>query len=276
MRGQRSLLPHFKRPKQPSSPPATIPPNQQRQDDEPLQQLLARHAARATGGECVDALLRWCQLEFSPDDEAAAAAAAAVAAGGDAGAAAPFAPAERARLAKGLSPDIGAPVAKALEALGGGSIPDVEAAVEAAAGECGLRLRRLEKKAEKAAIANARARLMALLADEADPAAALTLALPLLHLKATGRLLSVPGRAMAPVLQRLEGKLPEGGFEAAKRFLDDVVESLKQQGGGSGGGGGGEGEGAAAALGERLAAALPALKALAGVGDGGGGGGAAE
>lgn len=49
-------------------------------------------------------------------------------------------------------------------------LQEVEAAIEAAASECGLRLRRLDKKAEKNAIANARARLVALLEDEADPA----------------------------------------------------------------------------------------------------------
>jgi hypothetical protein len=80
--------------------------------------------------------------------------------------------------------------------------------------------------------------------------AALALALPLLHLRATGKLLSVPGRAMGPFLARLQPQLPEGGFRAAQAFLDDVVESLKQ------GGGGGE-------VGARLSAALPAIKELA-------------
>jgi hypothetical protein len=99
------------------------------------------------------------------------------------------------------------------------------------------------------------------------PQAALALALPLLHLKATGRLLSVPGRAMGPVLLRLKPLLPEDGFAVAQGFLDGVVELLKQQGGG---GGGGEGDGSPGPA-ERLAAALPALKALAGAGGGGGG-----
>jgi hypothetical protein len=46
----------------------------------------------------------------------------------------------------------------------------VESALEAAASECGLRLRRLDKKSEKAAAAAAKARLLALLSDEEDPA----------------------------------------------------------------------------------------------------------
>jgi len=62
---------------------------------------------------------------------------------------------------------------------------------------------------------------------------------------------------MAQVLARLKTELPEEGFKTVEQFLEDVVESLKQQGGG--GGAGGE-------VGERLAAALPAVKALAGWG----------
>ncbi|GBF94592.1 hypothetical protein Rsub_06707 [Raphidocelis subcapitata] len=224
-------------------------------DDEALQQALARHAARTTGAECVDALLRWCQLEYSPDDEAAAAIAAAASEGGAAAAAAPLAPAERSKLVKGLAPEAAGPVAKAVESLAAGGPSDVAAALEAAAGECGLRLRRLDKKSEKAAVAAAKARLLALLDAEQEPAAALALALPLLHLRATGRLLSLPGRAMGPVLARLEGQLPEGGYETARAFLDGVVESLKQGGGG-------------AELAEGLAAQLPALKVLAGLGGG--------
>jgi hypothetical protein len=282
-------------------------------DDESLQTLLARHAARTTGAEAVDALLRWCQLEFASDDEPPASA------GGASEAPPPLAPGERSKIVKGLTPDVGGPVGKAVESLTAGGTQEVEAALEAAASECGLRLRRLDKKSEKAAVAAAKGRLMGLLADEQDPAvgvegwgqeagggalgpakrvkagqgrcgaikppthipappprahppihpparrpqAALALALPLLHLKAAGRLLSVPGRAMGPVLARLKDQLPPEGHALAQAFLDDVVESLK---GGSGGEGGGDGAGAGAA--ERLAAALPGLKALAGLAGG--------
>lgn len=60
---------------------------------------------------------------------------------------------------------------------------------------------------------------------------------------------------MGPVLARLQGQLPEEGFAAVSSFLDNVVESLKQQGSG----------GVAAELSEQLAGALPAVKALAGL-----------
>jgi len=50
---------------------------------------------------------------------------------------------------------------------------EVAAALEAAAAECGLRLRPLEKKSEKAALAAAKARLLGLLVGEEEPAVSL-------------------------------------------------------------------------------------------------------
>ncbi len=78
---------------------------------------------------------------------------------------------------------------------------DLESALEDAANECGLRLRRLDKKSEKAALAAQRTRLMALLSGEDTPANALALALPLLFLKATGA--SLAGKTHSGVLNCL-------------------------------------------------------------------------
>jgi hypothetical protein len=50
----------------------------------------------------------------------------------------------------------------------------------------GLRLRRPDKKSEKAALAALRSRLLGALSSEQDPAAALALVVPLLFIKATG------------------------------------------------------------------------------------------
>ncbi len=60
--------------------------------------------------------------------------------------------------------------------------------LEQAAGELGLRLRRPDKKNEKAAVAGVRASLLSALAAEQDAAAALALVVPLLFIKATGAL----------------------------------------------------------------------------------------
>lgn len=73
---------------------------------------------------------------------------------------------------------------------------------------------------------------------------------------------------MGPLLGKLEGQIPGDAHQMVRAFLDDVVESLKGGGGGGGdSGGGGDGGGAEGVAG-RLAAALPALKELAGAGGG--------
>lgn len=169
----------------------------------------------------------------------------------------------------------------------------MEGALEAAASECGLRLRRLDKKSERAASAALRSKLAAALELESAPAAGLALAVPLTFHKATGvmcvcvclgggirrqrdhaaacltrvappspgRLVSVPGRALGGVLQRLQLELPEPSYQLLQGFHDAVVESLKLASAE-----GAESAARAAALGEQLAAQLPALKALAGLG----------
>ncbi len=58
--------------------------------------------------------------------------------------------------------------------------------LEEASQELGLRLRRVDKKSEKAAVSHVKAELMNALALEQDPAAALTYVVPLLFIKATG------------------------------------------------------------------------------------------
>jgi len=255
------------------------------EDDDPhaTLALLARHAVRTTGAECLDALLRWCELEFLPgdDDELAAA---------EAAAADPcYSPAERPALLRRLSavpapspltaalrraaeqlssagPGVGATSAESSESAEQ-SAAALETALEEGAGELGLRLRRLDKKAEKAAV------MAALAAERASPAAALALALPLLVLKATrGKaVVSVPGRAIAPVLARLrrvqqerEGGAEDGGdLAAVASFHERVVAALRLRGG-AGGGGAGNSEAAERAEAELLRE-LPALKAIVGL-----------
>lgn len=102
--------------------PSKCPSPNSLQDDEQLQTLLVRHAARTTGAECVDALLRWCQLEFGGDDETAAAAGHGGASEGGAGVPTGYTPAERSKLVKGLSPDVAGPVAKAVDSLAAGGV----------------------------------------------------------------------------------------------------------------------------------------------------------
>jgi hypothetical protein len=137
--------------------------------------------------------------------------------------------------------------------------------LEAAASECGLRLKRLDKKSEKAALSAQKARLLQLVAPEAMPATALALAVPLLVLQHKHKLLSVPGRGISTVLQQLSGQLSPAAFEFVCKYHESVVESLKLQ---SGAGGEGEQqEVKLAQLQQQLEEKLPVLKALVGLGE---------
>jgi hypothetical protein len=136
----------------------------------------------------------------------------------------------------------------------------------AAAHECGIRLKQLDKKAEKAALAAHRARLAALLQGEDGPAAVLALALPLLVMKTCSRAVSIPGRAIGGVLAMLQPQLEAQQHELLQAFHEGVVASLKAAPGG--GAAAGEQQQQQQQQQQRLAAQVPQLKALAGVGGG--------
>lgn len=129
------------------------------------------------------------------------------------------------------------------------------AKLEAAAQECGICLKRLDKKSEKAACSAQKARLMQLLHEEQSPAAVLALALPLLVLKTCHRLMSIPGRAIGGVLALLQEKLEPEQHTLVQQFHELVVESLKAAAAG----------GQDAAGTEQLQGLVPGLKVLAGV-----------
>jgi len=194
------------------------------------------------------------------------------------------------------------------------------AAVEEAAEAGGARLKRLDKKGERREVAAHSRALHEALEAETAPAAALSLAVPLLAAKVRrrfsgsqdavsadrgvladkgiaiwncqcllqlfrivatlaeqsrfhlrlysslpepqvwGKAVSLPGRALAPVIEKLRAAgMAAADHAALADFHAKVVASL------TGGGGGGNSQ----QVGEQLAAALPGLKRLAGGGGGG-------
>lgn len=88
---------------------------------------------------------------------------------------------------------------------------------------------------------------------EASPAAALSLAVLLLAARSAHRVLSLPGKALQPVLQRLRSQLSPEAFETVAAFHSGVVEYLKAPAGD-----------AQRAAGDALVAQLPALRQAVG------------
>jgi hypothetical protein len=135
--------------------------------------------------------------------------------------------------------------------------------LEAAGSECGMRLKRLDKKAEKTLLVSQKSRLMGLLGPEQSPAAVLALALPLLAVKAAGKLVNTPGRAIGGVLTALQSHLQEQEVELVQQYHALVVEGLRAQSVVSKGAG--EGEQQQQQVEEQLVGLTPRLKALVGI-----------
>jgi hypothetical protein len=127
-----------------------------------------------------------------------------------------------------------------------------------------MRLRRLDKKAEKPLLVAQKSRLLGLLGPEQSPAAVLALALPLLAVKAAGKLVNTPGRAIGGVLAALQAHLQEAEVELVQQYHGLVVESLKAQSGAKGAGEGDQQQ-QQQQLEEQLAGLTPRLKALVGI-----------
>jgi hypothetical protein len=137
--------------------------------------------------------------------------------------------------------------------------------LEAAGSECSMRLRRLDKKAEKPLLVSQKSRLLGLLGPEESPAAVLALALPLLVVKAAGKLVNTPGRAISGVLAALQPHLQEQEVELVQQYHALVVDSLKAQSAGSKGAGEEEQQQQQQQVEEQLAGLTPRLKALVGI-----------
>lgn len=131
-------------------------------------------------------------------------------------------------------------------AQGKGTVSALEEAVLALAAEGGVRLKRLDKKAEKAALAAHRAALAAQLDAASSPADALLVAVPLAVADAAGLAVALPGKLLGPAIEKLAGgggggegggegaaaagggALPEGRVAFLKEYCAACVEALQQ------------------------------------------------
>jgi hypothetical protein len=226
-------------------------------DDDVSAALLAKHLLRSPGADAADALL--LLLHAGADAPAALpAAAAAAAAAGVPGA---LTEQQRGALARSLPAELRTAGAALLDALSGRSVPALDAALEPLAAACGVRLKRLDKRSEKALLAAHREALSAQLASEDAPPAALLLAVPLLYVERAGVALSLPGRALSAAVARLGAQQLTTAEEqrVLSSFHDAVVTLLQLRSG--------DGADAVKAAAEVkltwLEAQLPALRRLA-------------
>ncbi|KAK9817206.1 hypothetical protein WJX72_011062 [[Myrmecia] bisecta] len=156
--------------------------------DEATSATLARHLIRSVGQEAVDCLLRYQQVDVQKD----AGQEPADAPSSKEAATAPLTAAERSALINQLPKDTQQSSSAAVDKLNGGSTTEFQEALEHAAEDAGLRLRRLDKKAERGLVHAHRKALEAQLEAAIEPASALSLVVPMLFAKVHGSELGAP------------------------------------------------------------------------------------
>ncbi|KXZ55512.1 hypothetical protein GPECTOR_2g1061 [Gonium pectorale] len=237
--------------------------------DEATYTTLQRHALRTTGAECVDLLHRWARVEYGGNEGAEGQAAP-----GPGGSQGFLTAAEVKQVVRSVPADVAEGLMAAAEAPGAASVRDAEPLLERAAGSLGIRVKKLDKKGEKAALAALRERLLGALAGESDPPSALAAMVPLAYMRVTGKALTLPGKALGPVLAKLQAAAEPGSELAAAAaglaaLHAGVVDYLRAQSGSSS-------SAETGAMLERLSAQLPPLKSALGLAVAGGDGAAVD
>ncbi|DBB10622.1 TPA: hypothetical protein ACH3X3_007133 [Trebouxia sp. C0006] len=193
-------------------------------EDEATSTALQRHLVRTTAATLMDWLLHYQDVETQDEQVAGSSSVQ------DQGRlpAVPIPAQERQQLMSRLPPDI-APVLKAaVDSLSNtADAQDAEKSILAAAESLGMRLKPLDRKAERALVQVQLDDLTAQLADQTDPAAALSLVVPVLVMQVHGKAVTVPGRALAGIISNLKGTLEPGDFDLLQSYHQTVVSHLR-------------------------------------------------
>ncbi|KAI4897127.1 hypothetical protein NFI96_022434 [Prochilodus magdalenae] len=127
-----------------------------------------------------------------------------------------------------LPEEVKAPLMKLHNSLNGKSIEDFQSSLEAAAEECGLMLKKGDKKKERQALLIHKQALLEQLSATEDPALVLHLTSVLLFQNLTHCMLHAPGRCVPNIISTLQAKLPEDQFKLLQQFQGLVVKRLVQ------------------------------------------------
>ncbi|XP_051951847.1 E3 UFM1-protein ligase 1 [Xyrauchen texanus] len=129
-----------------------------------------------------------------------------------------------------LSDEVKAPLMKLHNSLNGKSIEDFLSCLETSAEECGLLLKKGDKKRERQALFVHRQALLEQLRDAEDPALVLHLTSVLLFQNATHCMLHAPGRCVPHIIGSLQSKIPEDQHRLLSQYQSLVVKQLVGQG----------------------------------------------
>ncbi|XP_017543625.1 E3 UFM1-protein ligase 1 isoform X2 [Pygocentrus nattereri] len=134
----------------------------------------------------------------------------------------------RTKILAKLPEETKAPLMKLNNSLTGKSIEDFVSSLEAAAEECGLLLKKGDKKKERQALLLHKQALLEQLSEAEDPALVLHLTSVLLFQNVTHCVLHAPGRCVPNIISALQPKLPEDQYKLLLQFQGLVVKRLVQ------------------------------------------------
>lgn len=129
-----------------------------------------------------------------------------------------------------LSDEVKAPLMKLHNSLNGKAIEDFLSCLETSAEECGLLLKKGDKKRERQALFVHRQALSEQLRDTEDPALVLHLTSVLLFQNFTHCMLHAPGRCVPHIIGFLQSKIPEEQHKLLSQYQSLVVKQLVVQG----------------------------------------------
>lgn len=129
-----------------------------------------------------------------------------------------------------LSDEVKPPLMKLHNSLNGKAIEDFLSCLETSAEECGLLLKKGDKKRERQALFVHRQALLEQLRDTEDPALVLHLTSVLLFQNVTHCMLHAPGRCVPHIIGFLQSKIPEEQHKLLSQYQSLVVKQLVVQG----------------------------------------------
>ncbi|XP_056106207.1 E3 UFM1-protein ligase 1 [Rhinichthys klamathensis goyatoka] len=129
-----------------------------------------------------------------------------------------------------LSDEVKSPLMKLHNSLNGKAIEEFLSCLETSAEECGLLLKKGDKKRERQALFVHRQALLEQLRDAEDPALVLHLTSILLFQNITHCMLHAPGRCVPHIIGFLQSKIPEDQLKMLSQYQGLVVKQLVVQG----------------------------------------------
>uniref|UniRef100_A0A671SZT7 E3 UFM1-protein ligase 1 n=1 Tax=Sinocyclocheilus anshuiensis TaxID=1608454 RepID=A0A671SZT7_9TELE len=180
---------------------------------EETQAAIARHVLRTVCTDATNVLLSFVAAEHMTSDSSTA-----------------ITSEIRLKILAKLSDEVKSPLMKLHNSLNGKAIEDFLSCLEMSAEECGLFLKKVDKKRERQALFVHRQALSEQLRDTEDPALVLHLTSVLLFQNVTHCMLHAPGRCVPHIIGFLQSKIPEEQHKLLSQYQSLVVKQLVEQG----------------------------------------------